>query len=199
MLNQLKNIPNTDYPYDEVRSYVKMLWNRAVDNARDNDALTMDIIDVLGYCSFEDTFQLMTLPLITENPQRWLGATITKLHDEDKEYYLPKSRAVHAFLGSLNKMNEEMKQLVGSVRTEDKDYVEDYFNMISNIASMNANKKAFLKGSQYMNTSSLETKMSPILADSILVGMEDAKPIISAIEDLWEEPFWKGTDIRIYR
>lgn len=199
MLNQLKNIPNTDYPYEEVRSYVIMLWNKAADNARNNDALTMDIIDVLRYCSLEDTFQLLALPLIAENPKRWLGATITKLHDEDKEYYLPKSRAVHAIFGSLNKLNEEMKKLVGSVRSEDKDYVEAYFNMISNISSMKANKKAFLNGSQYMNTSSLETKMSPILADSILVGLDDAKPIISAIEDLWEKSFWKGTDLRIHR
>ena len=199
MLNQLKNIPNTDYPYEEVRSYVIMLWNKAADNARNNDALTMDIIDVLRYCSLEDTFQLLALPLIAENPKRWLGATITKLHDEDKEYYLPKNRAVHAIFGSLNKLNEEMKKLVGSVRSEDKDYVEAYFNMISNISSMKANKKAFLNGSQYMNTSSLETKMSPILADSILVGLDDAKPIISAIEDLWEKSFWKGTDLRIHR
>ena len=54
------------------------------------------------YCKQEYiilTFEEMVLPLVSDNPKRWLGATITKLNDGDKYYYFLKSDAVYALFG----------------------------------------------------------------------------------------------------
>lgn len=200
MMNLLKEIPNTDYPYDEVKHYVIMLWQDVVNKSQGNAALTMDVVDVLGACTLEDTFTRMVLPLVKKNPQRWLGATVMKVRNGDKAYYLVKNRAVHAIFGSLDKMHDELHQLVGSAKEQDKDYVSAYFKLLNSIASMNSNRKSFLSGdTSYMSTSSLETKGLAVLSNSVFVGMDEVKPIRDAIDQMWSDPFWRGEDRRIHR
>ena len=190
MLNELKSIKHTDYPYEEVRYYVEALWHKILEQVNDNKLGTSDVMDILGECTLEDTFERMVLPLVAENPKRWLGATVLQIKDKDEEYYLLKSRWTHAIFGNLTKMQNEMYEIVEAVSNEDKDYVKTYMVLINNMQyTLN----------HIVNVSVFKKEKYIALSDSILLGSPAAMPMKVAKTKFSQEPFWQGNDIRIHR
>ena len=139
-LSQLKKVSTTDYPYREIQFYVDLLWTSLLKRSEEKKESTMDILDILAHCTFQDTFKRMVLPLIVDNPHRWLGATVLELKDDEKYYYLLKSRAIHAIFGDLESMYQEIVAVVNASKPEDKKYVKAYQSLILGIAAMTVNK-----------------------------------------------------------
>lgn len=198
-MNQLNDVKHTDYPYGEVTFYIEKLWDRLLEKVKNENGGTLDMIDILASCTMEPTFSKMVLPLVTDNPQRWLGATVMVLHDSGQEYYLLKSRGIHALFGSLEKMYDEMKIIVNTARDEDKEYVEAYQNLIYGLAAMTVNMKDSDIPDKYKEPESLEVDKFPDLATSELLGNGPAMPLADALAQIKETDFWKGKNLRIHR
>ena len=199
-LNELRCTDNKDYLYDEIRHYVELLWKKLVSELADDALSTLNVIDIWADSTSEDTFESMILPLVIAHPQRWLGAAITSLHDDGKEYYLLKSRGIHAIFGSHARMNNILPQIVGGARDEDKDYVVAFANLVYKLDALLAKKetptvanrrKALMEG--------LETEQLPALADGIMTGLDLFMPMAAALRQLKDTPFWRGDDLRIRR
>jgi len=189
-LNELKQIEEDDFQLWEVSYYIKKLWDKVVEKVNDGTIGTADVMDMLGACTLDDTFQRMVLPLVTDNPQRWLGATIIKITDNDKEYYLLKSRWIHSVFGSLDKMYAEMDAIVKMSNDINKKYVNEYSSLINRLSYM----------SKYeLDPSSFEKDRYPALADSEILGSGAAMPVGYAIKQLKNQPFWRGNNLRIHR
>lgn len=190
-LSVLKETKNRDYPFNEVRDNVEKIWKQLLDKADRIGVGTLDMIDVLGECSLEDTFEQMVLPLVTDNPQRWLGATVTRVKSDDMEYYFLKSKGIHALFGSLDKMYDAMGTVVSSAKEENKDYVMSYSRLFHQmLANIDDN---------YNNLTSIEVDKLPALSDSVLIGSGHVMPIRAAFDQFRETPFWKRKDLRIHR
>ncbi len=198
-MNQLNGLKHTDYPYGEVTFYMEKLWNRLLEKVKKEDGGTLDMIDILATCTLESTFSKMVLPLVTENPQRWLGATVLILHDGGKEYYLLKSRGIHALFGSLEKMYDEMKIIVNTAKGENKAYVEAYQSLIYGLAAMTVNKDEIDIPEKYKEYDSLEVDKYPDLATSELLGTGSVMPLADALAQIKGTDFWEGKDLRIHR
>lgn len=198
-MNQLNDVSHTDYPYGEVTFYIEKLWDRLLEKVKKEDGGTLDMIDILASCTLEPTFSKIVLPLVKDNPQRWLGATVMVLYDSGKEYYLLKSRGIHALFGSLEKMYDEMKIIVNTSKEENKAYVEAYQSLIYGIAALTVNKKDSNIPDKYKEPESLEVDEYPDLATSELLGNGPAMPLADALAQIKETDFWKGKDLRIHR
>lgn len=198
-MNQLNDVKHTDYPYREVTYYIEKLWERLLEKVKTEDGGTLDMIDILAACTLEPTFSKMALPLVKDNPQRWLGATVMILHDSGKEYYMLKSRAIHALFGSLEKMYDEMKIVVNTAKDENKVYVEAYQSLIYGLAAMTVNKKDDNVPDKYKEPESIEVDKYPALTASELLGNGPVMPLADALAQIKEADFWKGKDLRIHR
>lgn len=198
-MNQLNDVKHTDYPYGEVTFYIEKLWDRLLKKVKNEDGGTLDMIDILATCTLEPTFSKMAMPLVKDNPQRWLGATVMILHDSGKEYYLLKSRAIHALFGSLEKMYDEMKIIVNTAKDENKAYVEAYQDLIYRLAAIMVNKKDDAIPDKYKEPESIEVDKYPDLAASELLGNGPVMPLADALAQIKETDFWKGKDLRIHR
>ena len=198
-MDQLRDVNHTDYPYGEVTYYIEKLWDRLLEKVKNEDGGTLDMIDILASCTLEPAFSKMVLPLVKDNPQRWLGATVMILHEGKKEYYLLKSRGIHALFGSLEKMYDEMKIIVNTAKDENKAYVEAYQSLIYGLAAMTVNKKDDTISDKYKEPESLEVDNYPDLATSELLGNGPAMPLADALAQLKETDFWKGKDLRVHR
>ena len=196
---ELKSVYNTDYPYDEVRHYVMLLWHRIMDKLQVEGVETMDVLNILEECTLEDTFHEMVLPLVTNNPQRWLGATVMPLHDGEKDYYILRSRGIHAIFGSLEKMYDEMKEIVNTAMDKNKEYVEAYQKLIYGLAAMTVNKKDSSIDDKYKQPENLEVGLYPQLTEGEFIGDVAAMPVEEAVAQIKETSFWKGDDLRLYR
>ena len=189
-LNELRSVKDTDYPYEEVRFYVETIWKKILEQADGDTVGTLDVIDILGECTLEDTFNSMVLPLVIQNPQRWLGATVLQLKDKDKDYYLLKNRGVQAIFGSLAKMYGEINKIVTYVADENKDYVNAYSSLINNMAYT-------LKNNTDLRI--FEKDRYSALASGTLLGSPAMLPLKAAILRCHKESFWQGREIRIHR
>lgn len=197
-LSQLKSVSNADYPYREIQYYVELLWASLLKQS-EKKVSTMDVLDILANCTFQDTFKRMVLPLIVDNPRRWLGATVLELNDGEKHYYLLKSRAIHAIFGDLESMYQEIVALVNAAKPEDIKYVKAYQSLILGIAAMTVNKNDSTIFDKYKEPDSIEVDAYPTISESIFVGTGAVMPLSAALEQIKETPFWKGEKLRIER
>lgn len=198
-MEEMRQTANTDYPYGDVKYYIEMLWKKLTEELGDRDIDTLNMIEIWADSTMENTFEEMVMPTVTDNPQRWLGATIVKLKDGEKKYYLLKSKAVHAIFGSNDKMIDEMKQLVASAKAEDKAYVEAYSRLIfrlNNIAHLHTVSIIPERNGRPLG---LEVTELPALEDSKMIGVGPVMPIDAAIKKLRQTAFWKGENLRISR
>lgn len=198
-MKQLNDLKHTDYPYAEVTYYIEKLWAKLLDKANAEYRWTLDMLDILASCSLESTFSKMVLPMVKENPKRWLGATVMKLHDEEKEYYLLKSRGIHALFGSLEKMYDEMKVIVNTAKEENKTYVEAYKSLIYGLAAITVNREDVHIPEKYKVPENLEVNRYPDLASSEFLGDGAVMPLEDALGQIMDTDFWKGKDLRIHR
>ena len=198
-MNELRHTPNKDYPYPEVKKHIKALWAKLTGTLKDRDIDTLDMIEICGDSTDEDAFEDMVLPLVCDNPQRWLGATVTKLKDGDKHYYLLKSEAVHALFGSQEKVQKEMKAILTHVKDEDKAYVEAYEHLIERIAALTINNEDSSIPDKYKKADSIKIDQLPALEESKFIGINPAMTIGNAINQMRKSAFWKGENIRMYR
>lgn len=199
-LNALRHTHQKDYPYEEIMHYVDLLWNKLVSELPNDAMSTMNVIDIWADCTSEDTFTRMVLPLITVHPRRWLGATVTSINHEGKEYYLLKSRGVHAVFGSHARISGVLPQIIGGVKDEDKDYVAAYATLVNRLDALLAKEEIYSVADRYeLLLEGIETGQLPALADGIMTGLDLSMPIETALEQLRQTPFWKGDDLRIRR
>ena len=195
----LKEVNHTDYPYDEVTYYIEKIWEKQLGCIKEEDDDTLNMLDILEACTLEPTFSKMVMPLVKNDPQRWLGATVLKLSDGGREYYLLKSRGIHALFGSLEKMSDEMKILVNTAKDENKQYVEAYQRLIYGLAAMTVNKKETNIPDKYKQPESLAVSAFPELAASKILGIGAAMPLVAALKQMTGTDFWKGKDLRVHR
>jgi len=198
-MNMLRSVNNTDYPYDEVRYYIEMIWKKVTGGLTRSKQDTLDVIDILGDCTLEDTFDELVLKLVKDNPQRWLGATILKLKDGDKEYYMLKSRAIHALFGSYDKVVKELDKIEAFIKIEHKDYVHDYINLVNRLAAMTINRDDASIDNKYKKSACIECSELKTLERSVFIGMKLVRPIATAIMQIHKTPFWQGESLRIHR
>lgn len=198
-MSELNKIYNDDYPYSEVRAYVLELWQKLINMAHKDNSLTVNIIDILGACTLEDTFQNMVLPLVIENPKRWLGATVMTLKDGDKVYYMLKNRGIHALFGSLEAMDKEMDEICASAHDADKEYVNEYKKLIHNLEAMSVNRNESSISVIFKDPARLKIDYYPTLKESIIIGKGPVMPVKEALRKIQNKPFWKGEDLRIRR
>lgn len=198
-MNELRHTKNLDYPYLEVKEHIKKLWSKLTAEVGDRDIDTLNMIDICGDCTDEDTFKEMVLPMVCDNPRRWLGATVTKLKDGDKHYYLLKSEAVHFLFGSQEKVVQEMNAVSSYVKDEDREYVEAYEQLINRIAALTINNDDLTIPDKYKKADCIEIDEYPALSESIFIGLNPVMTIGKAIDQLRKTSFWKGDNIRMYR
>ena len=122
-----------------------------------------------------------------------------KLHDEEKEYYLLKSRGIHALFGSLEKMYDEMKVIVNTAKEENKTYVEAYKSLIYGLAAITVNREDVHIPEKYKVPENLEVNRYPDLASSEFLGDGAVMPLEDALGQIMDTDFWKGKDLRIHR
>jgi hypothetical protein len=198
-LEELKDVKNTDYPYDEVDYYIKKIWERLVREDKGTPMDTLNMIEILGDCSQEDTFDKKVLPLVVSNPKRWLGATVKLVKEGSKEYYILKSHETHALFGCQGKMVHELRTVKDAVKAEDKAYVEAYEHLAHRLAAMILHKDDDYIDEEYKNEDSIRTSELPELSESLFVGTEIHQSIGSAIGQISGKAFWTGKDLRIHR
>lgn len=198
-MSELNRTSDTEYPYSDARTYVLKLWQRLVKMAREDESLTLCIIDILGSCSLEDTFNTMVLPLVVEDPKRWLGATVIRLSYGKNEYYLLKSRGIHALFGSLRAMYKEMEKICDFVREEDRPYVNEYKSLIYGLAAITVNKRDSSIDDKYKSPETLNVERFASLKEGRFLGIGPAMPIDDALKQIQSTPFWKGKGLRIRR
>lgn len=198
-LEELKDVKNMDYPYDEVDYYIKKIWERLVREDKGSSMDTLNMIEILGDCSQEDTFEKKVLPIVASNPKRWLGATVKKVKEGAKEYIILKSRETHALFGCQGKMVAQLRIIKDAVKTEDKAYVEAYEHLAHRLAAMILHKDDDYIDEEYKNVECIQVAELPELAESQFVGTEIFQPIGDAIAQISGKAFWKGKDLRIQR
>ena len=198
-LNKMNTAKDGDYPFDVARYYVELLWKKAVEQLDEGSISTQDVMDIWATSTLDDTFKTMVLPLVTKNPQRWLGATVAKVKDADRDYYLPKSRWLHAIFGSYEKLNEELDEIEKAVKKEDFDYVKAYRDMLFGVSSMTVNKDDLSIPELFKQPYCITTDRLSSLGSSVFLGVGPAMPIKAAIRKLKDTPFWRGQDLRIHR
>lgn len=198
-MNELRYTGELNYPYYEVKGHIKNLWKKLTEELIDRDIYTLNMIDICGDCTEENTFEEMVLPMVCDNPQRWLGASIAKVQDKDKSYYLVKSDVVHALFGELGLVNDELKAIAAHVREEDKKYVKEYEELFNRIAAMTVYKDDPNISQKYRIPDCIEIEEFTSLAESIFIGISPIIPINMALAQLMNTEFWKGNNIRIRR
>ena len=198
-MEEMRQTTNTDYPYGEVKYYVEKLWGKLIAELGDRDIDTLNMIEIWADSTMENTFEEMVMPTVYDNPQRWLGATIVKLKDGGKDYYLLKSKAVHAIFGSKDKMIDEMKLLVADAKAENKVYVEAYSHLIFRLNNIVNPQSDPMIPEMYEETRGVEVTELPALEDSHLIGIGPVMPISAAIGNMRQKSFWKGDDLRMRR
>lgn len=198
-LNELRQTTNLDYPYSYVKHYMDMLWKKLMAGIGDRDIDTLNVIEIIGDSTFEDTFETMVLPLVCENPQRWLGATVAKLKYGDRDYYILKSEAIHALFGNLSRMDDEMKTIVNQAKDSDKEYVKEYSDLLYRTADLTVWKTKSEIDDKYKTPDCLEEKELPALGKSKIIGGTHMMPIENVIEQISKSAFWKGEELRIHR
>lgn len=198
-MEEMRHTTNTDYPYGEVKYYIEKLWEKLMAELGDRDIDTLNMIEVWADSTMENTFEEMVMPTVNDNPQRWLGATIVKLKDGEKDYYLLKSKAVHAIFGSKDKMIDEMKRLVADAKAENKVYVEAYSHLIFRLNNIVNPQSDPMIPEMYEETRGVEVTELPALEDSKLIGVGPVMPISAAIGNMRQKSFWKGDDLRMRR
>ncbi len=198
-MEEMRHTTNTDYPYGEVKYYIEKLWDKLMAEFGDKDIDTLNMIEIWADSTMENTFEEMVLPTVNDNPQRWLGATIVKLKDGEKDYYLLKSKAVHAIFGSKEKMIDEMKRLVADAKAENKEYVEAYSHLIFRLNNIINPQSDPMIPEMYEETRGVEVTELPALEDSKLIGIGPVMPVSAAIVKLRQTAFWEGDDLRMRR
>ena len=191
-LNELKFVETNDYPYDEIRYYVGILWKKLLSELADDTMSTLNVIDVWADSAFDDVFTSMILPMITENPQRWLGATITKLSDTQKDYYFIKERGVQAVFGRLSEMDNRMNRIVEEAKMENKDYVVAYANLIGRLKGLIVKEEDHRFVDRLGLIEGLEIGQLPALNDSVMMGIGLVMPMGAALKQLKQSVFWQG-------
>lgn len=198
-MEEMRHTTNTDYPYGEVKYYIEKLWDKLMAEFGDKDIDTLNMIEIWADSTMENTFEEMVLPTVNDNPQRWLGATIVKLKDGEKDYYLLKSKAVHAIFGSKEKMIDEMKRLVADAKAENKEYVEAYSHLIFRLNNIINPQSDPMIPEMYEETRGVEVTELPALEDSKLIGIGPVMPVSAAVVKLRQTAFWEGDDLRMRR
>ena len=196
---EMRETTNTDYPYGEVRFYIEALWKRLISELKDDSLSTLNIIEILADCTMEDTFENMVLPLVKDDPRRWLGGTILRLKDDDKEYFLLKTHGIHAIFGSLGMMYDEMKRIVSEAKDDDKDYVNAYADLLFRLAAMTVNKSDSTIDDKYKIPECIQVEQLKALEESKRIGVDPVMPIEAAISQMAETAFWKGENLRMHR
>lgn len=198
-LEELKEVNNSDYPYGEVDYYIKKIWERLLRELKDEPLDTLNMIEILGDCSQEDTFEKKVLPLVSTNPKRWLGATVKQVKEGDKKYYVLKSRETHALFGCQNKMVDELRDIKDAVRVEDKAYVEAYGHLAKRLAAIILYKDDPSIDEKYKDVACIQVSELPDLAESQFVGTEIFQPIRDAINQIAGKGLWSGINLRTQR
>lgn len=198
-MEEMRHTTNTDYPYGEVKYYIEKLWEKLIAELGDRDIDTLNMIEIWADSTMENTFEEMVMPTVKDNPQRWLGATIVKLKDGEKDYYLLKSKAVHAIFGSKEKMIDEMKRLVADAKAENKAYVEAYSHLIFRLNNIINPQSDPMIPEMYEETRGVEVTELPALEDSKLIGIGPVMPVSAAIGRMRQTAFWKGDELRMRR
>lgn len=202
MMGELKDEEYTDDGAYPVLIYcIPMLWKRILSDDKDTDDDTLNMLDILHDCTFEDTFDKFVFPLIIKNPQRWLGATLkVDERQENDGYLLLKTRETHAIFGKLENCQKFIAQIKSAVSDEDKPYVEEYDTLFNHhkIIVEQINKQ---KGAETITVSIslLKKEKFPLLSQVKGLGRNVFIPIENALDQFVESPFWKNEDIRIKR
>lgn len=139
------------------------------------------------------------LPLITENPRRWLGATVLTLKSGREEYYLLKSRTIHAIFGDLESMYREIEDLVNAAKSEDLEYVKAYQSLILGIAAMIVNKEDPFINNKYKEPDSIKVEAYPAISESIFVGTAAVMPLAAALKEIQDTPYWQSENLHIHQ
>ena len=198
-LEELKDVGNSDYPYGEVDYYIKEIWERLLRELKDEPLDTLNMIEILGDCSQEDTFEKKVLPLVTTNPKRWLGATVKLVKEGGKKYYVLKSRETHSLFGCQDKMVDELRAIKDAVSVEDKEYVEAYDHLAKKLAAIILYKDDPSIDEKYKDVECIQVSEFPDLAESQFVGTEIFQPIGDAITQLAGKALWTGINLRTQR
>mgnify|MGYP003531529882 FL=1 len=201
MLGKLKDETDTEEGcYITIDACIPILWERIISEDKESDEDTLNILEILHDCTFEDTFDRFVLPLVTKAPKRWLGATLKVEKDLDKEFLLLRTRESHALFGMLDNTQEYIDRIKVAVIVEDKPFVEEYNTLFNHIKVVveQLNKQ---KGAENINltVSSLQKDNYPMLSQIKSPGMELYMPLGDAISQITESPFWKNEDLRIHR
>jgi hypothetical protein len=138
--------------------------------------------------------------MITDNPQRWLGATVARIKTEGEVRYLLKSYGLQAIFGSRSQMDNLVKQIVNTAKEENKEYVNAYVNLIRKLeALVNDNEEDCSVNRQKMLLDTLNSKLMPALADSVIIGFLLPMPIETTLNKMKQSPFWQGENLRMNR
>lgn len=180
---------------------IKVLWNRILYIESGNDNIdTLNILEIMYRCTLEDTFDNMGLPLIKENPLKWLSATLRICKDSsDKEYMLLSEERTHALFYSLKKAESTISLLTEILKpldNDDKLFIEEYKHLFAALADNTIYKDKDEIPKQYRKPSILEKDNYPILSKSHMIGNIIFMPIDEAINQLANSSFWKGNELR---
>ena len=197
-MQELRETSDLDFPYSEVLYFVEILWDKIRKEAKQDNSYTLNVIDIMGDCTLEDTFKKFALPLITEDPQRWLGATVMEIKDKNT-YYILKNNTTHAIFGSIDNIDSAMRDICNTAKPENKKYVEEYSELIERLAAMTIYRKASDIPEKYRIPSAIREEKFPTLSASKFIGLDDTDSIENVIERMQDLPFWKGDDIRTAR
>lgn len=202
MLSLLRNSTSSDdVEYWYIKAYIPILFNRILSNDKKSKKDTLDILEILFDCTLENTFEDLVLPLVKEDPKRWLGATITidKVGD-DNEFLLLNSRYSHALFGKKDNCIPFLDKVLNVSEEENKTFVEDYISLFKNLRE-NIQLAYDQRGipNFYIRPDLLNKDNYPNLISALYEPNLAFIPIGSAIAQLAGTPFWKGDDLRIVR
>lgn len=205
ILNLVRGISDTnDMTYKMATSNIKVIWNRIILLENSNkDIDTLNILEILHSCTLENTYEDMGLPLIKENPLKWLSATLRICKDSSgKEYMLLSEERMHALFDSLKKAESTIPLLNDIVKSLDNDvklFIEEYKSLFAALADNTVYKDKDGIPEKYRRPSILEKENYPILAKVPMIGSKIFMPIDEALSQLANSSFWKGSDLRIKR
>lgn len=212
MMCQLRKSTSKDVEYEYARDYIYDLWNRIQkesDLASPDDIL--DLLDILGDSTLEETYEKMVEPLLKDDLQLWLSTTIRLLKSEHHEFYILKTRPLAALFSTKAQLVDAIRKIMTTASPDDKQYLGDYDSLISNfttlmngIHKMNDNENSTDKDDKFVRPVTddlfipLETSHYPHLKPSP-IGWEPFMPIGAALMQAKETKFWKDETNRIHR
>lgn len=205
ILRLLRNIKDSnDITYKLVASNIQIIWNRIILLENENEDIdTLNILEILYNCTFEDTFEKMSLPLMKDNPRRWLGSTLRICKDDEgQEYMLLSSERIHSLFDSENNAESIIKNLsiiLPYSNDNDKRFLEEYMGLFFALADNTIYKKDDSINEDHRQPSSLSKNKYTTLSAQPIIGNVIYMPINDAINKLANSAFWKGNNLRIER